>query len=105
MDDGVAEDCVKHQAVVASGVNCATEVAVGGEDIVNAVSDDGDRSTCCTFECFYTEQCQWRCQEYCQKLVPLHVREGGIENIKATHPEHNTKEGIKIDDEYFDNYL
>ena len=60
VNHGVAEDSVKNGTVATSGINGATEVAVGREDIVNAVSDNGDRSTSGTFESFDAEQIEGR---------------------------------------------
>jgi len=105
VNDGVAEDGVKDVTVVSSSVNGVTEVAVGSEDIVNAVSDDGYRSASGTFEGFDAEQGERRRQEHREKLVPLHVWECWIENIEPSDPENNAEESIKIDDDNFGHNL
>ena len=76
-----------------------SKVTVGGEDIADAVPDDGDGGSCCAFKCIHGKKRNGRQEEDCKELIPQHGGEDEIENVEAPHPKDNSVDSIIVDDD------
>ena len=102
VDHCVSVESVQDDLQHSRSIIRVSKVSAGTEDIVDGVSDDGERCACCTLESLERDHQQGGHEEDREQLVAEHVREEEVEDVEAAQPQPHTKQSVQVNDDKLD---